>query len=38
MAEVLHKDDTERRASLTGVPEGLANEEDAAVLGTSAPA
>lgn len=36
MTEVAAKQDPERRASLTGVAEGLANEDDAAVLGTFA--
>jgi hypothetical protein len=33
MAEEAPKYESERRGSLTGVAEGLAGEEDAAVLG-----
>jgi hypothetical protein len=33
MAEEAPKHDAERRASLTGVAEGLASADDAAVLG-----
>jgi hypothetical protein len=35
MADEVSKVDPERQASLTGVAEGLASEDDAAVLGTS---
>jgi hypothetical protein len=37
MKPVSTSDDSERRASLVGVAEGLANEDDAAVLGNITP-